>query len=85
MAAEFSADAAGGAGAGVLLLMLVVGVALGMMWQRFARSRRDLKGAKAFAKTAAKAHWRGSVPRLVLWSVVAACVVVATFRIMLGE
>jgi hypothetical protein len=85
MAAELSAEAAGGAGAGMLLLMLVVGVGLGMMWQRFARSRRDLKGAKAFARTASKTHWRGSFPRLLVWGVVAAFVVVATFRIMFRE
>jgi hypothetical protein len=84
MVVELSAEAAGGAGAGALVLMLVVGVGLGMMVQRFNRSRRDLKGARAFARTAAKAHWRTSFPRLVLWGFIAACVVLATFRLMFG-
>ena len=51
---------------------------------RMHRAHPDFReGAKAFVKTASKAHWRGSFPRLVLWGFVAACVVVATFRIML--
>ena len=84
MGVELSAEATGGAGAGVLLLMLVVGIGLGTVLHRFNRSRRDLKGARAFVKTASKTHWRTSVPRLVLWGFIAACVVLATFRLMFG-
>jgi hypothetical protein len=82
MAAELSAESAGGAGAGLLVLVLIAGVGLGMMVQRFNRSRRDLKGARAFVRMASKAHWRGSFPRLVLWGLIAGCVVVALFRLM---
>jgi hypothetical protein len=85
MAAELSAESTGAAGTGVLLVMLAVGVMLGMMVQRFLRSGRDLKGARSFAKTAAKTHWRGSFPRLLLWGFVAACVVLAMFRLMVGD
>jgi hypothetical protein len=80
MAAEWAADAGDGVGAGAMLLMLVIGVAAGMMVQRFNRSRRDLKGAKAFVKTAQKAHWRGSVPRMLVWAFVAMCALVAVVR-----
>jgi hypothetical protein len=82
MAAELSAESAGGSGAGLLILVLIAGVGLGMMVQRFTRSRKDLKGARSFAKSASKAHWRGSFPRLVLWAFIAVSVVVALFRLM---
>ena len=62
------------------LLTLVIGVGLGMMVQRFMRSRRDLKGARTFVKSASKAHWRGSFPRLLLWGFIAACAVIGTVR-----
>jgi hypothetical protein len=55
-----------------------------MMLQRFLRSRRDLRGARAFVKTASKAHWRGSFPRLLIWGFVAACAVVGAVRAMAG-
>jgi hypothetical protein len=67
-----------------MLLTLVIGVGFGMMLQRFLRSRRDLRGARAFVKTASKAHWRGSVPRLLIWGFVAACAVVGAVRAMAG-
>jgi hypothetical protein len=67
-----------------LVVMLAIGVGFGMMLQRFTRSRRDLKGAKAFAKSASKAHWRTSVPRLLLWGFIAACALVAAVRTAAG-
>jgi hypothetical protein len=48
--------------------------------QRFSRSRRDLKASKAFVKTASRAHWRVSVPRLLLWGFIAACALVRFLR-----
>lgn len=69
---------------GWALLTLVIGVGFGMMLQRFMRSRRDLRGAKGFVKTASKAHWRGSFPRLLLWGFIAACAVVGTVRAIGG-
>jgi hypothetical protein len=85
LAGEMSAESTSAAGAGVFVLMLAVGLVLGMMVQRFLRSGRDLKGARTFAKAAAKTHWRGSFPRLLLWGFVAVCVVLATFRLMIGD
>jgi hypothetical protein len=82
MAADLGAESVGGAGAGVLVLVLIVGIGFGMMIQRFTRSGRDLKGARAFAKTAGKTHWRVSFPRLVLWGFLAVCAVLAIFRVM---
>ncbi len=67
-----------------LVVMLGIGVGFGMMVQRFARSRRDLKGAKGFVRSASKAHWRGSFPRLVLWGFIAACALVAAVRTAAG-
>jgi len=67
-----------------MLLTLVIGVGFGMVLQRFLWSRRDLRGAKAFVKTASKAHWGGSVPRLLIWGFVAACAVVGAVRAMGG-
>ena len=82
MPADLGAESVGGAGAGVLILVLIVGVGFGMMIQRFNRSARDLKGAKSFAKTAGKTHWRMSFPRLVLWGFLTVCAVLAIFRVM---
>jgi hypothetical protein len=67
-----------------LVVMLAIGVGFGMMLQRFTRSRRDLKGAKAFVKSASKVHWRGSVPRLLMWAFIAACALVAAVRTAAG-
>ena len=65
-----------------MLLTLVIGVGFGMVLQRFLRSRRDLRGARAFVKSASKAHWGGSVPRLLIWGFVAVCAVVGAVRAM---
>lgn len=78
LAAVLAADGAGRSGA--LLLMLIIGVGAGMMLQRFTRSHRDLKAAKVFAKAAARTHWRRTVPRMMLWGLVAVCAVIALFR-----
>jgi hypothetical protein len=77
------ADRMGGAGA--LILMLVVGFAAGLAYQRFNRSRRDLKGARAFVKTASRTHWRGSVPRLLIVVVLAASAAAGAMRSCAGN
>jgi hypothetical protein len=71
--------------AAMLVLGLIIGVGVGLMYQRYLRSRRDLKGARAFVKTAARTHWRVSVPQLLAWMFIAACAATAAATVVLGR
>ena len=75
----------GSVGGGALILMLFVGIGVGMIVQRFKRSRRDLAGARSFVKSASRAHWRGSFPRLVVWLLGAAFAMLVAVRVMVGR
>ena len=67
-----------------LLVGIVVGVIFGVTYEKFARARRDFKGAKAATGAVGSSYRRHFVPRMLVIGFVCACAGIAAFRIMLG-
>jgi uncharacterized membrane protein len=67
-----------------LLVGIVVGVMFGVTFEKFARARRDLKGARSATAGVASAYRRHFVPRMLVIGFICACAGIAAFRILMG-
>jgi len=67
-----------------MLVGIVVGVMFGVTYEKFARARRDFKGAKAATAGVGRAYRQIFVPRMLVIGFVCACAGIAAFRILMG-
>jgi hypothetical protein len=67
-----------------LLVGIVVGIMFGVTYEKFARARRDFKGAKAATGVIGSVYRRVFVPRMLVIGFICACAGIAAFRILLG-
>jgi len=63
---------------------IVVGIMFGVTFEKFARARRDLIGAKKGTRIIRWAYWTHYVPRVLVIGFVCGCAGIAAFRILLG-
>lgn len=75
-----------------MLVGIVVGVMFGVMFEKFARIRRDRRSAKkavsilqwAYVSILQWAYWTSYLPRMLVIGFVCGCAGIAAFRIMFG-
>lgn len=67
-----------------LLVGGVVGAIFGVTFEKFARARRDFKGAKATSVGAGRVYRRVFMPRMLMIGFVCACLGVAAVRALAG-
>jgi hypothetical protein len=67
-----------------MLVGIVVGIMFGVTYEKFARARRDLIGAKKATGIIRVAYWSHYLPRMAVVGFICACAGIVAFRILGG-
>ncbi len=65
-----------------MLVGIVVGIAFGVTFEKFARARRDARSARRFAAAAASSFRLHHLPRMAIIGFICVCAGIAAFRVM---
>ena len=63
---------------------LIIGLAVGIFFEKFARARRDVRAAKAGVTLTRRVLWRFATPRFVLFGFLGVCAAIAAIRLATG-
>ena len=67
-----------------MLVGIVVGIVFGVTFEKFARARRDVIGAKKATGQIASAYRTRMIPRMLVVGFICACAGIVSFRVLLG-
>jgi hypothetical protein len=67
-----------------MLVGVIVGIMFGVTYEKFARARRDVIGAKKATGQIASAYRTHHLPRMLIIGFICVCAAIVAFRVLLG-